>query len=122
MRRLDQEKKLQGARLEQQRLIGIQARAAYQSGQQEYLKLLLNQQHPEKFARTLTYYDYLSQARLEQLDAFNGPCANWPTSSATSPASRPRSSSRRAPWTAAASSSPACARSASWPWPSSTAT
>ncbi|MBP8264223.1 MAG: peptidoglycan DD-metalloendopeptidase family protein, partial [Pseudomonas sp.] len=53
------------------RLIGIQARAAYQGGQQEYLKLLLNQQNPEKFSRTLTYYDYLSQARLEQLATFN---------------------------------------------------
>ncbi|MCQ4271191.1 murein hydrolase activator EnvC [Pseudomonas kuykendallii] len=72
LKRLDEEKKkLQGARLEQQRLIGIQARAAYQSGRQEYIKLLLNQQNPEKFARTLTYYDYLSQARLEQLTAFN---------------------------------------------------
>ncbi|NQD93039.1 murein hydrolase activator EnvC [Pseudomonas sp. CrR25] len=72
LQRLDQEKKkLQGARLEQQRLIGIQARAAYQSGRQEYLKLLLNQQNPEKFSRTLTYYDYLSEARLEQLAAFN---------------------------------------------------
>ncbi|MBD8614414.1 murein hydrolase activator EnvC [Pseudomonas putida] len=63
--------KLQAARVEQQRLIAIQARAAYQSGRQEYLKLLLNQQNPEKFARTLTYYDYLSQARLEQLKNFN---------------------------------------------------
>ncbi|NWL76747.1 peptidase M23 [Pseudomonas taiwanensis] len=72
IQRLDEEKKkLQDARAEQQRLIGIQARAAYQSGQQEYVKLLLNQQHPEKFARTLTYYDYLSKARLEQLAAFN---------------------------------------------------
>ncbi|MDH4554035.1 peptidase M23 [Pseudomonas sp. BN417] len=72
IQRLDGEKKkLQDARAEQQRLIGIQARAAYQSGQQEYVKLLLNQQHPEKFARTLTYYDYLSKARLEQLDTFN---------------------------------------------------
>ena len=72
IRRLDDEKKkLEGARLEQQRLIGIQARAAYQSGRQEYLKLLLNQQNPEKFSRTLTYYDYLSEARLEQLQAFN---------------------------------------------------
>jgi septal ring factor EnvC (AmiA/AmiB activator) len=72
IQRLDGEKKkLQDARAEQQRLIGIQARAAYQSGQQEYVKLLLNQQHPEKFARTLTYYDYLSKARLEQLTAFN---------------------------------------------------
>ncbi|MBT8765741.1 murein hydrolase activator EnvC family protein [Metapseudomonas boanensis] len=72
VRRMNEEKKkLQDARLEQQRLIAIQARAAYQSGRQEYVKLLLNQQHPEKFARTLTYYDYLSQARLEQLNAFN---------------------------------------------------
>lgn len=72
LQRLDQEKKkLQSARVEQQRLIAIQARAAYQSGRQEYLKLLLNQQKPEKFARTLTYYDYLSQARLEQLRNFN---------------------------------------------------
>ena len=56
LKRLDQEKKkLQGARLEQQRLIGIQARAAYQGGRQEYIKLLLNQQNPEKFSRTLTY-------------------------------------------------------------------
>jgi len=72
LQRLDQEKKkLQAARVEQQRLIAIQARAAYQSGREEYLKLLLNQQNPEKFARTLTYYDYLSQARLAQLRGFN---------------------------------------------------
>jgi len=72
IQRLDSEKKkLEGARLEQQRLIGIQARAAYQSGRQEYVKLLLNQQNPEKFSRTLTYYDYLSEARMEQLATFN---------------------------------------------------
>ena len=72
LKRLDQEKKkLQGARAEQQRLIAIQARAAYQSGRQEPLRLVLNQQQPEKFARTLTYYEYLGQARLDQLKAFN---------------------------------------------------
>ncbi|MFG0381785.1 murein hydrolase activator EnvC family protein [Pseudomonas sp. zbq_18] len=72
LKRLDQEKKkLQQSRLEQQRLIAIQARAAYQSGQQEPLRLLLNQQQPEQFSRTLTYYDYLGKARLEQLEAFN---------------------------------------------------
>jgi septal ring factor EnvC (AmiA/AmiB activator) len=72
LQKLDQQKsKLQSQRVEQQRLIAIQARAAYQSGRQEYLKLLLNQQHPEKFARTLTYYDYVSQARLTQLHTFN---------------------------------------------------
>lgn len=72
LHKLDGEKnKLNSARAEQQRLIAIQARAAYQSGRQEYLKLLLNQQHPEKFARTLTYYEYMSQARLAQLRSFN---------------------------------------------------
>ncbi|MBV4540830.1 MULTISPECIES: murein hydrolase activator EnvC family protein [Pseudomonas] len=73
LERLDTEKKkLQSARVEQQRLIAIQARSAYQNnGREEYLKLLLNQQNPEKFARTLTYYDYLSKARLDQLKAFN---------------------------------------------------
>jgi septal ring factor EnvC (AmiA/AmiB activator) len=72
IQRLNQEKKkLHDARLEQQRLIGIQARAAYQSGRQEYLKLLLNQQNPEKVSRTLTYYNYLSDARMEQLATFN---------------------------------------------------
>ena len=72
LKRLDQEKKkLQQSRLEQQKLIAIQARAAYQSGQQEPLRLLLNQQQPEQFSRTLTYYDYLGKARLQQLDAFN---------------------------------------------------
>ncbi|PKL99422.1 MAG: peptidase M23 [Gammaproteobacteria bacterium HGW-Gammaproteobacteria-9] len=72
LERLNDEKAtLEGARLEQQRLIGLQARAAYQNGRQEYLKLLLNQQNPEKFSRTITYYDYLNKARLEQLDNFN---------------------------------------------------
>ncbi|MHA3886004.1 murein hydrolase activator EnvC family protein [Stutzerimonas degradans] len=70
--RLNEEKTtLEGARLEQQRLIGTQARAAYQNGRQEYLKLLLNQQNPEKFSRTLTYYDYLNKARFEQVANFN---------------------------------------------------
>lgn len=72
LERLNEEKNtLEGARIEQQRLIGNQARTAYQNGRQEYLKLLLNQQNPEKFSRTLTYYDYLSKARFEQIDSFN---------------------------------------------------
>ena len=72
IKRLDAEKKkLQSARIEQQQIIAIQARAAYQSGSQEYLKLLLNQQNPEQVSRTLTYYDYLSRARLQQLAEFN---------------------------------------------------
>jgi len=72
IRRLDQERQtLQNARDEQQRLIAVQARAAYQNGRQEYLKLLLNQQQPELLSRTLTYYGYLNQARREQLETFD---------------------------------------------------
>lgn len=66
-----EKKKLQSQRVEQQKLIALQIRAAYQSGGQEYLKLLLNQQQPEQFARNLTYHDYLSRARREQLDKYN---------------------------------------------------
>lgn len=44
-----------------------QLRAAFMSGEQEYLKLLLNQQDPARFGRTMTYYRYLSAARSEQL-------------------------------------------------------
>ena len=72
VRQLDGEKKkLQGQHAEQQKLIAIQIRAAYQSGRQEYLKLLLNQQQPEQVARNLTYHEYLGRARSAQLASFN---------------------------------------------------
>lgn len=72
LQRLNEERTtLEGARIEQQRLVAIQARAAYQSGSQEYLRLLLNQQSPEQLGRTLTYYDYLGKARLAQIEGFN---------------------------------------------------
>ncbi|MFN4292042.1 MAG: murein hydrolase activator EnvC family protein [Permianibacter sp.] len=44
-----------------------QLRAAFMSGEQEYLKLLLNQQDPARFGRVMSYYRYLSEARAEQL-------------------------------------------------------
>mgnify|MGYP001370495352 CR=1 FL=1 len=66
-----QRKKLHSSRFEQQDLIAIQARAAYQAGQQEPLRLLLNQQQPEKFSRNLTYYQYIGQARQQQINTFN---------------------------------------------------
>lgn len=72
LKRLNAEKAVhEKAKQAQQALIASQARAAYQTGRQEYLKLLLNQQNPEKLSRSLTYYDYLNKARLEQLATFN---------------------------------------------------
>lgn len=68
---LDEEKqKTEQKQQEQQQIVAKQAKATYESGREEYLKLLLNQQNPQKVSRTLVYYDYLSQARLAQLHEF----------------------------------------------------
>lgn len=48
-----------------------QIRASYSLGQQEYLKLLLNQQHPATVSRTLTYYDYFNRARMDRIHSIN---------------------------------------------------
>lgn len=57
------------AQLEAERqLLARQLRAAYLIGRQEQVKLLLNQEDPARFGRTLTYYRYLNQARLERIE------------------------------------------------------
>lgn len=66
----EEQQKTELKRQEQEQIFATQAKAAYEGGQQEYLKLLLNQQEPEKVSRMLVYYDYLSQARLVQLSEF----------------------------------------------------
>ncbi len=48
----------------QQKALQQQIRASYMLGQQQYFKMLLNQQNPNEFSRTLTYYDYLNHSRL----------------------------------------------------------
>jgi septal ring factor EnvC (AmiA/AmiB activator) len=58
---------LQGQRVE----LARQIRAAYATGQQEYLKILLNQQEPAAVARTLTYYDYYNRARLQRIHSID---------------------------------------------------
>lgn len=66
----EEQQKTELKRQQQEQIFASQAKAAYEGGQQEYLKLLLNQQEPEKVSRMLIYYDYLSQARLVQLSEF----------------------------------------------------
>lgn len=61
---------LKEAKRKQQKYIGQQIKAAYQIGQQKKIKVLLNQEHPDKISRALTYYDYFNQARTEQIDAY----------------------------------------------------
>src|SRR5690349_9024554 len=48
-----------------------QIRAASMIGQEEPLKLLLNQQDPAQTGRVLTYYQYFGRARAAQLAAIN---------------------------------------------------
>lgn len=54
----------------QRELIASYARSAWMSGNEEYLKLVLNQEDPRKSARMLRYYGYLTSARTEKLSAF----------------------------------------------------
>jgi septal ring factor EnvC (AmiA/AmiB activator) len=49
-----------------------QVRAAYTSGQQERMKLMLNQYDPATLGRLMTYYRYLSEYRGANIDAVNG--------------------------------------------------
>ncbi|MDH3531544.1 MAG: peptidoglycan DD-metalloendopeptidase family protein [Gammaproteobacteria bacterium] len=54
--------------LESQRL-AAQVRAAYMSGSQERIRLLLNQRDPATLGRLLTYYAYLNDHRAANIDA-----------------------------------------------------
>ncbi len=48
-----------------------QVRTNYLMGKQAYLKLLLNQQQPQKLARTVAYFNYYHRARLNQIEQLN---------------------------------------------------
>ena len=47
--------------------LGGQVKAAYAMGQQDKLKLMLNQQDPALSSRMMVYYEYLNKSRLEKL-------------------------------------------------------
>ncbi len=68
---LSKEKKQLGAdKIRQERLLAQQLRSAYTTGQHDYLKLVLNQDESEKIQRTISYYQYLNQARTKEIDNF----------------------------------------------------
>lgn len=54
----------------QERLLAQQLRSAYTTGQHDYLKLILNQDESEKIQRTISYYQYLNKARMNEIDKF----------------------------------------------------
>lgn len=66
--------KMQGLQDEvskQNKELAGQIRAAHAMGQQEKLKLLLNQQDPALSSRIMVYYDYLNMARAKKLASIN---------------------------------------------------
>ncbi len=51
----------------QKSLLAQQLKGAFVTGEHDYTKMLLNQQDSNKLERVLTYYQYLNQARMQQI-------------------------------------------------------
>lgn len=71
-----QQKSLTQQKNQQERLLAKQLRTAYTSGDYDYLKLLLNQEKASEVQRTLSYYQYLNKARIEEISAFQATIVN----------------------------------------------
>lgn len=52
---------------EERQQLSQQIRAAYKTGKNDYLKLLLNQENPALVGRMLSYYDYYNKARTARI-------------------------------------------------------
>jgi len=63
-------RELQIAKTGQQKALANDIRTSYMHGRQEYVKLLLNQEHPEKLARVIRYYDYFHRSRAQRIAGF----------------------------------------------------
>ena len=66
-----QEKVLLKSKKKQQNILSAQIETAYLSGNNDYLKLLLNQQNSNEIERSLVYYQHLHQARAQSISEFN---------------------------------------------------
>jgi len=62
-----QDSQLRADIIRQQEQIARQARATYQAGQPDPLRLLLNQQNTSHSHHNMAYYSYMHQARLQQI-------------------------------------------------------
>jgi septal ring factor EnvC (AmiA/AmiB activator) len=71
LKNLAQEKvSLTNKKQQQEKVLAQQLRTAYTSGHHDYIKLLLNQESPASVERTVTYYKYLNDARIKEIDQF----------------------------------------------------
>jgi len=53
----------------QKSLLAEQLKSAYLMGKQQRVKMLLNQQQPDRMSRVLKYYDYFNKARIDNVEA-----------------------------------------------------
>lgn len=65
-----QQKQLIGQIKQQKDALRSQLRSAYMTGQHDFTKMLLNQENAARLERMLSYYSYLNQARVEQIETF----------------------------------------------------
>ena len=52
---------------EQKKILAEQLRSAYMMGKQQRVKMLLNQEQPDRMSRVMQYYDYFNQARVDSV-------------------------------------------------------
>lgn len=70
--KLNQQRQQYQTQLQTQRQeLAAQLRASYMLGNQDYFKLLLSQQDPSQYSRTLTYLRLLNQQRLQSITTLN---------------------------------------------------
>ncbi len=58
------------AKQKQEKVLAIQLKTAYMSGQHDYVKMLLNQEDTDKVQQNITYYQYLNAARVVEIEKF----------------------------------------------------
>ena len=63
-----EKKQLKFEKTKQQSLLEQQLTSAYMTGQNDLIKLILNQEDLSKIVRAKSYYHYLNQARLESIE------------------------------------------------------
>lgn len=67
---LEQQKQtLEKDRDSQLELLSEQLKSAYQMGQHDFAKMMLNQESPAKLERLISYYQYLSEARINSIES-----------------------------------------------------
>ena len=65
-----EKQQLESEKKQQEQILAKQLRAAYSTGHHDYLKLILNQENPASVQRTITHYQYLNKARINEIEAF----------------------------------------------------